>query len=48
MTEPAPAPRTHGVHHVAIQVHDLAAMERFYGGVLDWEFEHMDSGEAPD
>ena len=30
----APAPRTHGVHHVAIQVRDLAAMEAFYGGVL--------------
>jgi len=30
----APAPLTHGVHHVAIQVRDLAAMEKFYGGVL--------------
>jgi catechol 2,3-dioxygenase-like lactoylglutathione lyase family enzyme len=29
-----PAPRTHGVHHVAIQVRDLTAMEAFYGGVL--------------
>jgi catechol 2,3-dioxygenase-like lactoylglutathione lyase family enzyme len=29
-----PAPRTHGVHHVAIQVRDLAAMEAFYGRVL--------------
>ena len=26
--------RTHGVHHVAIQVRDLATMEAFYGGVL--------------
>jgi glyoxylase I family protein len=26
--------RTHGVHHVAIQVRNLAAMEAFYGGVL--------------
>jgi glyoxylase I family protein len=34
MTVPPPAPRTHGVHHVAIQVRDLAAMEKFYGGVL--------------
>ena len=30
----AAGPRTHGVHHVAIQVRDLAAMEKFYGGVL--------------
>jgi len=29
-----PVPRTHGIHHVAIQVRDLAAAEAFYGGVL--------------
>ena len=29
-----PAPRTHGIHHVAIQVRDLAVAEKFYGGVL--------------
>ena len=36
MSPPAapPAPRTHGIHHVAIQVRDLAAAEKFYGGVL--------------
>jgi len=27
---------------------DPESAKRFYGGVLDWEFEHMDSGEAPD
>jgi catechol 2,3-dioxygenase-like lactoylglutathione lyase family enzyme len=26
--------RPRGIHHVAIQVRDLAAMEAFYGGVL--------------
>jgi glyoxylase I family protein len=26
--------RTRGIHHVAIQVRDLAAMEAFYAGVL--------------
>lgn len=34
MSANKPVPRTHGIHHVAIQVRDLAAAEKFYGGVL--------------
>ena len=48
MTAPAPAPRTHGVHHVAIQVRDLAAMEKFYGGVLGLPVQRRWQGEDGD
>ena len=27
---------------------DVERAKAFYGGLLDWEFEHMDSGDAPD
>jgi predicted enzyme related to lactoylglutathione lyase len=27
---------------------DVEAAKAFYGGLLGWEFEHMDSGDAPD
>jgi len=46
-----PVPRTHGIHHVAIQVRDLAKAEAFYGGVLGlpvmrrWDGEEGEDGE---
>lgn len=27
---------------------DVGSAKAFYGGLLDWEFEHMDLGDAPD
>lgn len=38
MSQPTPPP-TKGIRHVALFVHDLAAMERFYGQILGYAVE---------